>query len=145
MGMFCRAANRGAGIIGDLRGVVASNVIDASVETAEVVTQTTLLVVAPELTGVTTITDNYGLYIGDHSGQASGDNFNIWSQGASSENLFDGLIQTGSLRIDQAPTANISAATTITSGADSATNLGHRVMINLNGVDYWIPCGTTPF
>lgn len=49
------------------------------------------------------------------------------------------------LRINQTPTVNISASTTITNGADSATNLGHRISFNLNGTTYWIPCGATAF
>lgn len=44
-----------------------------------------------------------------------------------------------------APSANTSAATTITNGADSASNLGHRVQFNFNGTTYWMPCGVTAF
>lgn len=43
------------------------------------------------------------------------------------------------------PTVNTSAATTITNGADSASNLGHRISFSLNGTTYWIPCGATAF
>lgn len=50
----------------------------------------------------------------------------------------------GSLRINQTPTA-VSNATLINSGADSTTNLGHRVSMNLNGTTYWIPCGSVAF
>lgn len=53
---------------------------------------------------------------------------------------------TGTLRVDQTP-ATISQVTTMTfsSGADSASNIGHRISINMNGTTYWIPCSTTAF
>lgn len=43
-----------------------------------------------------TITDNYGLYINDQSGVGSGDSYNIYSAGASSENYFEGALIAGS-------------------------------------------------
>lgn len=50
------------------------------------------------------------------------------------------------IRINQTPTT-ISQATTMTfsSGADSASNIGHRISINMNGTTYWIPASTTAF
>lgn len=56
----------------------------------------------------------------------------------------DGGFETGTLRVNQTPTA-VSSLTTINSGADSSTNLGHRVSFNLNGTTYWIPCGSVAF
>jgi hypothetical protein len=56
-----------------------------------------------------------------------------------------GNLRIGSLKVNQVPTANTSAATTITNGADSSTNLGHRASFNMNGTTYWFPCGATAF
>lgn len=56
-----------------------------------------------------------------------------------------GATEFTSLRINQTPAANSSAATTITNGADSASNLGHNISINFNGTTYYIPCGNTQF
>lgn len=49
------------------------------------------------------------------------------------------------LRINQAPTAVSSAAVTISSAADGAANIGHRIKINFNGIDYWIPASSVAF
>jgi hypothetical protein len=49
------------------------------------------------------------------------------------------------IQIQVSPTANTSASTLITSGADSSTNLGHRIIFNLNGTNYWIPAGSVAF
>jgi len=54
-------------------------------------------------------------------------------------------LQTTTVRVNQTPTANTSAATAITNGADSSTNLGHRASFNMNGTTYWFPCGATAF
>lgn len=56
-----------------------------------------------------------------------------------------GNLRVGSLRINQTPTANSSASTTITNGADSSSNLGHRASFNMNGTTYWFPCGSVAF
>lgn len=42
-----------------------------------------------------TATDVYGLQIEDHSGIGAGNNWNIWSQGVSSVNMFEGIIRLG--------------------------------------------------
>lgn len=51
----------------------------------------------------------------------------------------------GVLGINQTPTAVISAAVTITNAADGAANIGHRIKINFNGIDYWIPASSVAF
>lgn len=50
-----------------------------------------------------------------------------------------------SLQLTVSPTANTSAATTISSSADSSSNLGHRIALNLNGTTYWVPCSSVAF
>lgn len=57
----------------------------------------------------------------------------------------DAQLDVGVLRINQTPAANGSAATTISNGADSATNLGHQLTLNMNGTTYYIPCGSVSF
>lgn len=53
---------------------------------------------------------------------------------------------TSGIRINQTPAAIVQVTTmTLSSGADGAGNIGHRVSINLNGTTYWIPCSTTAF
>lgn len=54
-------------------------------------------------------------------------------------------MKTDNLRIDQTPTVVTSAAVTITNGADAAGNIGHRIKINFNGTDYWIPASSVAF
>lgn len=53
-----------------------------------------------------------------------------------------GTMQMDALRIDQTPTAVGTGAKTISNAADSSTNLGHYISVNLNGTTYFIPCGT---
>jgi len=50
------------------------------------------------------------------------------------------------LSISQTPTAVVSgAAVTITSAADGAGNIGHRIKINFSGTDYWLPASSVAF
>lgn len=51
----------------------------------------------------------------------------------------------GIIDINQAAAVNTSATTTITNGADSSSNLGHRAQISFNGTTYWFPCGAVAF
>lgn len=53
-----------------------------------------------------------------------------------------GLFQTDSLRIDQTPATVGTGAKIISNAADSSTNLGHYLSIDMNGTTYYIPCGT---
>ena len=57
-----------------------------------------------------------------------------------------GTISVGVLRINVAPTGVTQVtAMTINSGADSSSNIGHRISVNMNGTVYWIPASTTAF
>jgi len=49
------------------------------------------------------------------------------------------------LRINEAPTAVSGASVLISSAADGAANIGHRIRINMNGVTYWVPASQTAF
>lgn len=49
---------------------------------------------------------------------------------------------TGTLRINQAPAAIGTGAKTITNAADSSTNFGHYLSLNMNGTTYYIPCSS---
>src|SRR5262249_3543623 len=54
-------------------------------------TMTGLLVESPQGWG-NTITNNYGIYIQDQSGAGSSTNYNLYSAGATSKNLFAGQL-----------------------------------------------------
>lgn len=56
-----------------------------------------------------------------------------------------GLVEVGSLKIDQTPTGVSGAAIAIGSAADGAANIGHRLSFNANGTTYWIPCSSVAF
>ena len=43
---------------------------------------------------------------------------------------------------DQTPAAIGTGAKTISNAADSSTNLGKTLSVVINGVTYFIPCGT---
>lgn len=85
---------------------------------------------------------------GSFIGTQTADNFGFMTSGTL-RGMFqasDGFLALyAGLRINVTPAVNTSAVTTITNGADSSSNLGHRISINLNGTTYWIPCGATAF
>lgn len=49
----------------------------------------------------------------------------------------------GTPRINVAPNSVGTGTKTISNGADSSTNFGHYITINMNGTNYFIPCGAT--
>lgn len=47
------------------------------------------------------------------------------------------------IRINQTPSSIGTGVKTVSSSADSTTNFGHYISINMNGTTYYIPCGAT--
>lgn len=52
------------------------------------------------------------------------------------------LTVANSPRINQAPASIGTGSKTISNAADSSTNFGHYLVLNLNGTTYYVPCGS---
>lgn len=87
------AAQSGPGTVAQLACGDFTNYFQS---TGDIDESDTLILRAPLSSGYSgTATDVYGLQIEDHSGIGAGNNWNIWSQGVSSVNMFEGIIRLG--------------------------------------------------
>jgi hypothetical protein len=106
----------------------------------------------PETDGMFTVTNNYGLYIEDQSGIGSATSYNILSEGATSNNVFEGTVtvgkasgNTGDIKFIGTTSGTVTLTTADAAGTwtmklpSTDGNAGEVLKTDGSGVTSWAP------